>query len=84
MPSKEALIEAIEARAEALAASGALDERREASRCAWILGLLRRRCGTWGIERLGGADAVRERIDAESSTAAIHAQLLAELGVELA
>jgi LAO/AO transport system kinase len=52
-----------------LAASGELDARRERARVAWALELFAGRYGGLGLERLGGRDAARELVRAESDTA---------------
>ncbi|MFQ5513169.1 MAG: methylmalonyl Co-A mutase-associated GTPase MeaB [Myxococcota bacterium] len=56
----EELAQALTAHRESLVASGELARRREAGRIRWALELFTRRYGTLGLERLGGADAVRE------------------------
>ena len=48
-----------------LVASGALAERRKRARSSFVLDALERRYGSFGIERLGGREAVRARLLAE-------------------
>jgi LAO/AO transport system kinase len=57
------LVDAIERHRAAQRASGALAERRVQGQVEWGLRELARRIGEEGIEREGGRDAVRRRID---------------------
>ena len=52
------------------AASGQLAERRRRGRERLVLESLRCRYGSYGIERLGGADAVREALDRQGTSSA--------------
>jgi putative protein kinase ArgK-like GTPase of G3E family len=77
----DALVAALEAHRQALAAGGGLRERRRRGRESWILDSLARRYGSYGLERCGGREALRTRLaerEASSSFA-----LLAELGREI-
>ncbi len=58
----EELVRAVDAHRDELLESGALRERRERSRCAFVIESLERRYGSYGIDRLGGAAALRARI----------------------
>jgi LAO/AO transport system kinase len=77
----DGLVRSLDAHQAALAASGALRERRERGRASWILAALERRYGSFGLERCGGAASLRARI-AERAGASSFA-LLDELGREI-
>lgn len=59
-------------------ANGELAERRTRNREAFVLAAIERRYGSFGIECMGGPDALRERIRADESTSAYG--LIDELG----
>jgi LAO/AO transport system kinase len=59
------LVATLDAHRAHLVASGALAERRQRARCAFVLDALERRYGSFGLEKLGGRDAVRARLLAE-------------------
>jgi len=59
------LVAVLDAHRAHLVASGALAERRKRARSSFALDALERRYGTFGIERLGGREAVRARLLAE-------------------
>ncbi len=59
------LVAALDAHRAHLVASGALAGRRERARIAFVLDALERRYGAFGIERLGGREAVHARLLAE-------------------
>jgi len=59
------LVAALDAHRAHLIASGALAARRQRARIAFVLDALERRYGAFGIERLGGRDAVHARLLAE-------------------
>jgi LAO/AO transport system kinase len=77
----DALVAALEAHRQALAAGGGLRERRRRGRESWILDGLARRYGSYGLERCGGREALRTRL-AEREVSSSFA-LLAELGREI-
>jgi putative protein kinase ArgK-like GTPase of G3E family len=57
----DSLIGALAAHREALRAAGEWAERRRRARVAWVQDALERRYGSFGIERIGGREAVRGR-----------------------
>jgi LAO/AO transport system kinase len=59
------LVAVLDAHRAHLVASGALAERRKRARSSFVLDALERRYGSFGIERLGGREAVRARLLAE-------------------
>ncbi len=59
------LVAALDSHRAHLIASGALAARRQRARIAFVLDALERRYGAFGIERLGGRDAVHTRLLAE-------------------
>lgn len=75
------LVAAFDAHRAALEAGGALAERRRLSRESWVLDGLERRYGSYGLERCGGREALRERL-ANPGVASSFAQL-ASLGREI-
>jgi LAO/AO transport system kinase len=72
---------ALEAHRAHLLASGALRERRERGRESFVLEALERRYGSYGLDRLGGRDALRARVR-ERGDASCFA-LASELGKEI-
>ena len=72
------LVAALDAHRAHLIASGALPARRRRARIAFVLDALERRYGAFGIERIGGRDAVHARLLAEPEGPG------AELGLGLA
>jgi LAO/AO transport system kinase len=60
------LVAAIDAHRDHLVASGGLAERRSRARATFILDTLERRYGSFGLEKLGGREAVRARLLAEA------------------
>jgi len=77
----EALVAAIDAHRAELLASGELLRRRRSGREAWLLDALLRRYGSYGLERLGGREALRRRAaeHAGSSAFGLVAQLSREI-----
>jgi LAO/AO transport system kinase len=71
------LVEALDAHREVGQKSGDLAERRERGREAFVVTALSRRYGSYGLEQIGGAESVCERIRAggESSATAWVARL---------
>lgn len=66
-----------------LEASGELARRRRRQREAWVLELLEKRYGTFGLERLGGRQAVRELCSPLEGTALdLFSQLSSRAGLE--
>jgi LAO/AO transport system kinase len=61
----DALIAAFDAHRGALAQRGALVARRRAGELAWALRSFARRFGEAGVERAGGEDALREKLERE-------------------
>ena len=61
------LVAAIDAHRDHLVSSGALAERRQRARIAYVLDTLERRYGSFGLETLGGRDALRSRLLAEAT-----------------
>jgi LAO/AO transport system kinase len=59
----DALFDAIEAHRSAQLESGGADVRRREARSAHVMGVLLRRWGTVGLERIGGERALESRID---------------------
>ncbi len=82
----EALGEQIDAHYEYQQRSGALARRRRAGAITLILDALNRRYGSYGLERIGGADTLRARLDAEDAPpgfaqlAALEREIEAALG----
>lgn len=74
----EELIDVLDAHRDELA--GTLTERRRRGAVEWTLQLFQRRHGEHGVETLGGADALRSRIDAalSESSAPLVADLLSD------
>ena len=60
----DALVDALAAHRSHLASSGERDARRRRARAAFVLDALERRYGSFGVERVGGRDAVRARAEA--------------------
>jgi LAO/AO transport system kinase len=77
----EEVLAALEAHRAHLLASGALRERRERGRESFVLEALERRYGSYGLDRLGGRDAVRASVR-ERGDASCFA-LASELGKEI-
>ncbi len=77
----QALIDAIEAHHQSQQASGALLERREAGRLAFVEESLRRRYGQYGLAQIGGANALPQR--ARQATKHSAFRLVLELGQEI-
>jgi len=75
------LVAAIDAHRQQLIDDDALRERRLRGREIQLLGALERRYGAFGIEQLGGRQALRERVRGDDPTPAF--ALLARLGVEI-
>ena len=75
------LVAAIDAHRQRLIDDDALRERRLRGRETQLLGALERRYGAFGIEKLGGRRALRERVRKDDSVSAF--ALLARLGVEI-
>jgi LAO/AO transport system kinase len=62
----DALIGALAAHRDALLAAGEWAARRRRARVAWVQDALERRYGSFGVERIGGREAVRARAAAAS------------------
>jgi LAO/AO transport system kinase len=77
----DALVAAFDAHRSALAAGGALAARRRHSCESWVLTGLERRYGSFGLQRCGGRDALRERLAARGAASSF--ALLASLGREI-
>jgi LAO/AO transport system kinase len=77
----DTLLDALDAHRRHLETSGELAERRLRSRGAFVLDALERRYGSYGVDRLGGRDALRARVRASSSPSGF--SLLLELGREI-
>ncbi|MBW2540622.1 MAG: hypothetical protein JRF15_00900 [Deltaproteobacteria bacterium] len=75
------LVSAMDAHRQRLIDGDALRERRWRGREIQLLGALERRYGAFGIERLGGRRALRERVRKDDSVSAF--ALLARLGLEI-
>ena len=56
------LVDALDSHRAAFASSGELEKHRHNGREAYVLAALERRYGSFGVEQLGGAKAVRERL----------------------
>ena len=80
----EELLGALDSHRDYLARSEALAERREAGRLAHLVGTLRERFGSRGLEVLGGSEALLERLRSEGATFSLTARLEAELDAHLA
>jgi len=82
----EELLGALDSHRDHLARSEALAERREAGRLAHLVGTLRERFGSRGLEVLGGSEALLERLrsEGEGATFSLTARLEAELDAHLA
>lgn len=80
------LLGALDAHRDHLAGSEALAERREAGRLAHLIGALRERFGSRGLEALGGSKGLAARLQADGSggSFSLSAQLEAELDAVLA
>jgi LAO/AO transport system kinase len=77
----DALANAIEAHREALEQSGGLARKRERSRISYVAEALARRYGEYGLEQIGGRDALQSRMgDADTRSAY---RLVRELGGEI-
>jgi LAO/AO transport system kinase len=76
-----ALVAAIDAHRAHLAATGELARRRRRARTAFVLDALLRRYGSFGLERVGGAEAVRARVESEAARGGLAA--LRDLGREI-
>jgi len=76
----DALLDALERHRGHLVASGELGERRRRSRGAYVVDALERRYGSYGIEKVGGRDAVRARAD---SARGAGFEITRELGREI-
>jgi LAO/AO transport system kinase len=59
----DALVAALEEHHAHLVATGTLAERHRRARAAYVLDALERRYGSYGVERIGGRDAVRARAE---------------------
>jgi LAO/AO transport system kinase len=77
----EALVEVLDAHRRHLVASGELARRRARGREAHVVDALSRRYGSHGLERLGGAAAVVDRVRDRPSTPCF--QLVRDLGREI-
>ncbi len=75
------LVDAIDAHRATLEASGRLAAGRARSREALVLGALARRYGSFGIDRIGGARAIAERVQQAPGRSAV--RLLDEIGLEI-
>jgi LAO/AO transport system kinase len=75
------LVDAADAHRERQLASGALRARRQSGCEAFVLVTLENRYGSYGIESLGGRDAVLERIRSDSQATSF--ALAAALGLEI-
>lgn len=80
------LVQALDAHRDHLTSSKTLAERREAGRLAHLIGTLRERFGSRGLEVLGGSEALAGRLRGEGigGTFSFTAQLEAELDAALA
>jgi LAO/AO transport system kinase len=76
-----ALADALDAHRHHLESRGGLAERRARGRVALVLDALERRYGSYGVERLGGREALRARI--RGATAQSGFALVLELGREI-
>jgi len=77
----DALLDALDAHRAYLLASGELSARRLRGRTAFVVGSLERRYGSYGIERLGGRDALRARVRGRAAEGGF--ALIAEIGREI-
>jgi LAO/AO transport system kinase len=77
----DALLEALDAHRAHLVASGELSVRRLRGRVAFVVDSLERRYGSYGIERLGGRDALRARVKSRAAEGGF--ALIAEIGREI-
>jgi LAO/AO transport system kinase len=66
----DALLDALAAHRSHLLATGELERRRRRGHEVFVLGALTRRYGSFGVECLGGADAVRARLRAGDGASA--------------
>lgn len=66
----ENVVDAIFEHRDHLAATGEVSERLDRGKTEWLLGVLKDRYGTHGIEMLGGLDVLREMIRGELAQAA--------------
>ena len=81
----DALQQSVDGHREYLRSSETLATRRETGRVALVLGALRERFGSRGVEALGGTEGVASRLlDAGIGTFSLAAQLDAELDAALA
>jgi len=82
----DGLLQALDAHREHLAGSEVLAKQREAGRLAHLVGTLRERFGSRGLEALGGSEALAERLRGEGkgATFSLTARLEAELDASLA
>ena len=66
-----------------LEAAGELERRRETQREAWVMELFERRYGSFGLERIGGREALRElTAESEGSALEVFSQLSSRAGLE--
>ncbi len=66
-----------------LQAAGELERRRELQREAWVMELFERRYGSFGLERIGGRDGLRELTrESEGSALEVFSQLSSRAGLE--
>jgi LAO/AO transport system kinase len=79
-----AVADALDAHRRHLEQTGRLRERRRRGAEAFVLESLARRYGSFGLERLGGNGAVRERLREGESAFALIAALGAEIEAQLA
>lgn len=77
----DALVAALDAHWRHLESSGELAERRRRGRIAYVLDALERRYGSHGVARIGGAEALRERVRADETTSSF--ALVLALGREI-
>jgi len=77
----EACIEVLDTQREKLVSSGRLASLRRDQREAYAIECLERRYGSYGVEKIGGSDALRERARERGAESAFG--LVAELGREI-
>jgi LAO/AO transport system kinase len=77
----EPLVAALDAHRRFLEASGTIRERRARGRLAFVLDALARRYGSYGLEQVGGAEAVAARVREESAASGF--ELVLALGREI-
>jgi LAO/AO transport system kinase len=66
----DGLVDALDAHRRHLIESGEWAERRQRGRTAYVLDTLERRYGSYGVERLGGREALRGRLGGAGDTSA--------------